>query len=172
MLMKHQKTRSPELIELCERMSHWRRQEGGGRGSRIPEELWQQALLVARIDGLYATAQAACLNYDRLKERSRAAVQNKTPAAGGGDKHRAQAVGARSQKQALVTGTRGSERIDPEPAGPPGGARFIALPGAPPPPARGTTIELVLHNGDRMRVEFAGALDVVGLVQTLWSRPS
>ena len=66
--MRQQKIRSQELVELCARMSKWRQEGGGGRGSRIPEELWQEALGVARIDGLHATAQAARLNYERLKQ--------------------------------------------------------------------------------------------------------
>jgi hypothetical protein len=170
--MGQEKTRSRELLELCERMSQWRREDGGGRGSRIPEELWQEALRVARIDGLYATAQAARLNYDRLKDRSRSVPQDPIPAAGGGEERRAQVVRARSKKQALVLGTSGAGRIDPAHAGVKGGARFVALQVTPPPPARGATIELVGQNGDRMRVEVAGALDVVGLAQTFWSRPS
>ena len=65
--MRQQKIRSQELVELCARMSQWRQKVGGGRGSRIPEELWQEALRVAHIDGLHATAQAARLNWVQLE---------------------------------------------------------------------------------------------------------
>ena len=61
---------SRELAELSTRVQKWREREGGGRGSRIPEELWLEAIRVVRIAGLYATAQAAHFNYQRLKERS------------------------------------------------------------------------------------------------------
>lgn len=46
----------------------WRRKHGG-RGSRIPEPLWAQAVEVARTEGVYGTARALRLNYERLKER-------------------------------------------------------------------------------------------------------
>ena len=170
--MRHQKTRSRELLELCARMSQWRKKDGGGRGSRITEELWQEALGAARIDGLYATAKAARLNYDRLKERSRAADKDKAPAAGVGEKHHARVVRTSRKKQDLLAGTSGSRRIDPAHVGDQGGPRFVALQMAQLPTARLTTIELMGQNGDRMRVEVSGALDVVDLVQTLWSRPS
>ena len=63
------KAESRALGELCRRMQAWRDREGGGRGKRVPNALWKQALAVARIDGLQKTAQATRLNYDRLKKR-------------------------------------------------------------------------------------------------------
>lgn len=154
--MGKQKTKSPELLELCAHMAQWRQKDGGGRGSRIPEELWQEAFLAARKDGVWATAQAAHLNYDHLRERSRQAAKDKVPAVGGKER-RAPLVRARSKKQDLVASA---------------GARFVALQMTPEPRTSGATVEFLSHNGDRMCVEVAGAVDVVGLAQTFWSRRS
>ena len=171
--MGQQKTRSPELLELCERLSQWREQNnGGGRGSQIPEELWQEALGVVQHDGLYATAQAARLNYARLKERSRAAAREQRPEATGRDNSGAQAVRTtRRKNKALAVGVGGAGPRVPAPAAVAAGAGFIALKIAPLSPATShATLELVGSGGERMRVELAGALDVVGLAQAFWSR--
>ncbi len=53
---------------LRREFERWRRKHGG-RGSRIPEPLWSQAVDVARTEGVYGTARALRLNYERLKER-------------------------------------------------------------------------------------------------------
>jgi len=53
---------------LRREFERWRRKHGG-RGSRIPEGLWAQAAEVARTEGVYATARALRLNYERPKER-------------------------------------------------------------------------------------------------------
>lgn len=58
--------RSGALVELRDRVQAWRRREGGGPGKRVPDELWEQAVRVARVAGLTATARATRLNYDRL----------------------------------------------------------------------------------------------------------
>ncbi|MDP3940510.1 MAG: hypothetical protein Q8R92_20535 [Deltaproteobacteria bacterium] len=58
---------SEDLRALQRRVEGWRR-NGGGRGSRIPEELWRDAVAVARTAGLYATARALRFNYERLKK--------------------------------------------------------------------------------------------------------
>ena len=63
------RTTSRELVAVGRRVEDWRR-GGGGRGSRIPEELWNEAVEVARVAGLYATARALRFNYERLKERA------------------------------------------------------------------------------------------------------
>jgi hypothetical protein len=67
--MRRKKAESVQLTELRARVSEWRAR-AGGRGSRIPEDLWQEAIRVARVEGLYATAQATSFSYERLKERS------------------------------------------------------------------------------------------------------
>lgn len=62
------RTTSRELMAVQRRVEAWRRR-GGGRGSRIPEELWNEAVEVAQVAGLHATARALRFNYERLKER-------------------------------------------------------------------------------------------------------
>jgi len=57
-----------EGTALRQEFERWRRKHGG-RGSRIPQELWAQAVKVARTEGVYATARRLRLNYERLKER-------------------------------------------------------------------------------------------------------
>lgn len=63
---------SRELVAVGQRVERWRRKDGG-RGSRIPEDLWNEAASAARVHGVYATARALRLNYDRLKARAAAA---------------------------------------------------------------------------------------------------
>jgi hypothetical protein len=58
-----------ELEALRRRVEGWRRQ-GGGRGSRIPEELWREAVTVSHRAGLHATARALRFNYENLKRRA------------------------------------------------------------------------------------------------------
>lgn len=59
---------SPALGEARERLAGWR-QRHGGRGVRIPEELWALAAVVARSEGVEATARALRLDRQRLAER-------------------------------------------------------------------------------------------------------
>ena len=61
---------SQELVALQRRVEGWRRQ-GGGRGSRIPEGLWSEAVAVSRRAGVFATAKALRFNYENLKRRAR-----------------------------------------------------------------------------------------------------
>lgn len=59
---------SKELITVGRRFAEWRKRSGG-RGTRIPESLWDEAARVAQVRGVYATARALRLNYDGLKAR-------------------------------------------------------------------------------------------------------
>lgn len=152
--MNPKKKRSRELIQLCARLSQWRQEEGGGRGTRIPEELWQEAIRVACREGLYRTARAARLNYARLQQRSRTAGPAPVP----DEKSRKGAIAASPTK----------------PGGGDASATFIplsALPLSAPVPAACTTIEMMAANGNRMRLEVPGSVDVAGLIQTFWSGP-
>jgi hypothetical protein len=64
------RTVSPRLSAAIQRVQQWRALHGGsGRGSRIPEELWNEAVEVARAEGVWATARALHFQYERLKER-------------------------------------------------------------------------------------------------------
>ena len=54
---------------LCERVERWRAQRSGGGGGRVPEELWDAAVEVARVEGVHATAKRLRFNYQSLKDR-------------------------------------------------------------------------------------------------------
>ena len=57
-----------DLSTLCKRVEHWREHREGAR-SRIPEELWEAAVGVALVEGVYPTCRALRFDYARLKER-------------------------------------------------------------------------------------------------------
>jgi hypothetical protein len=61
---------SAQLKEVQRRVERWR-ERGGGKGTRMPEELWQAAEEVARVEGLYSTSRALRVEYSRLKQRVR-----------------------------------------------------------------------------------------------------
>lgn len=67
-MARKRKEDSAQLIRLKERIAQWRDQRGG-RGGRIPRELWDAAIAVARRDGVFATAQAIGFNRGRLADR-------------------------------------------------------------------------------------------------------
>jgi len=56
------------LESLRGRMDRWRAGCGGKR-SRVPQELWNAAIEVARREGVWATSRATRLNYQGLKDR-------------------------------------------------------------------------------------------------------
>lgn len=162
-------TVSPELTGLLARVLQWREQGGGGRGSRIPDPLWREAIGVARLIGPYQTSKATRFNYQRLKQSSGYQGQGKKPGDGVvGEKRRDpgtnKEVGAGS---ASKVGKPGAGACVGQ-----GGARFIALQMASPGKGSTTRIELVGRHGEQMRIEVAGEVDVVGLVQAMWSRLS
>lgn len=57
-----------KLGALCERVERWRERREGAR-ERIPEDLWNAAVVVARVEGVYATSKALRFNYANLKDR-------------------------------------------------------------------------------------------------------
>ena len=59
---------SAPLATARRRVERWRVRRGG-RGIRIPEELWNEAVKVARIEGVLATARALRLAPERLAAR-------------------------------------------------------------------------------------------------------
>lgn len=67
-----------ELDALRRRLEGWRR-GGSGRGSRIPEDIWAEAVGVSRTAGLWATARALRFNYQNLKKRALAAGKAPRP---------------------------------------------------------------------------------------------
>jgi hypothetical protein len=66
------------LTALQRRVDGWRR-TGGGRGSRIPQDIWAEAVSVAQSAGLHATARALRFNYENLKKRALAARKAPPP---------------------------------------------------------------------------------------------
>lgn len=120
-----------ELMALQRRVEGWRR-DGGGRGSRIPAEIWNEAVVVSRTAGLYATARALRFNYENLKKRA----AKRTP---------------RPRKQ---------------------GTEFVAL--QMPQVSNGlkVVIDLVGRDGEQMRIDLAGPMDVVALAHAFWGRRS
>ena len=167
-----QKTaRSRELVALSARVAQWRKESGGGRGSRIPEALWEEAVRVARIAGLYPTARALRFSYDRLKERCRATGGEATPATEDRDVPGGGGALAQRKKPGVAARTDdGQRQSGPGASGTAETPRFIALP--MPTERRSITIELAGASGDHLRVEVRGDFDVTDLVQRVWNRAS
>lgn len=164
--MGQEQSISRELTELSTRVTEWRK-GGGGRGSRIPEELWQEAVRVAGNCGLYATAKALHFSYDGLKERSQQGAGNGAIAEKGlGEVVRSEG-GLRSEVRSI-----GSARSVVANGRTDAGPRFVALAMTPSRAGSATTIELTGRTGDRMRVEMSGDIDVASLVQAFLSRQS
>ena len=63
-----QKQISRQLGDVQQRIERWRKR-GGGRGARMPEELWQAATNVAGNEGVYAVSSVLRLDHSRLKAR-------------------------------------------------------------------------------------------------------
>lgn len=141
--MRKTKQVSRQLAEVQRRVERWRKREGG-RGSRMPAELWRGATEVARIEGVYAVSRALRIDYNRLK--SRVSSEEGSPTRG-------------------ATAGAGSEF---------GRAAFVELSTSQICGGCKTVIELVGRAGDRMRVEVAGRpeVDVVGLTQVFLSQQS
>ena len=59
------RTMPRELVALQQRVEAWRGRSGG-RGRRIPEGLWREAVRMVRSAGLHATARALRFNYEGL----------------------------------------------------------------------------------------------------------
>lgn len=138
---------SQELKAAQEHVERWR-ERAGGRGSRIPEELWSEAIGLARAEGVYATAKALRLNYERLRER----------VTGAGD---AGKVGGKSTRETRATR---SELMS---------SGFIDLGMAPLGGGGKTVVEIEGRDGVRLRIDVGGAsgVDVVELARAFWSRP-
>ena len=67
-MARRRREASAKLVRLVERVAQWRRARGG-RGGRIPSELWEAAIAVARVEGVHATARAIGFNRGRLADR-------------------------------------------------------------------------------------------------------
>lgn len=62
-----------ELLRLRERLDEWRK--GTGRGVAFPEKLWASAGRLAQRHGIYVTARALGLEYNKLKGASGGVVR-------------------------------------------------------------------------------------------------
>ena len=165
--MRRAKALSRKLSELRAQVLKWRERDGG-RGSRIPDDLWEEAVRVAQIDGLYATARATGLQYARLKKRYVAAW----PIASARTSSAAVAVGATAvaskEPRAVAVRRRGDVSSIGGQLVAEAVPQFIEVPLSPP-TARQTTLELFGRRGERMRVELGGDIDMPALLRTFWS---
>jgi hypothetical protein len=164
--MNEKRTASKDLAQLCARVAKWR-ERGGGRGSRVPDSLWQEAVEAARKAGLYATARATHFNYLRLKERWEKASEGRKV----GATHDVADVGRKPTALAVVGNQAEAANLGVAP-GSSTRSRFFAVRMPAVPPASRMSIELVGRHGDHMRVEVAGDIDVIGLAQAFWGRQS
>lgn len=64
-----------ELGTTLRRLGRWREQYGG-RGQPIPEDLWDAAVEVARVEGVASTARALRLDRGRLASRVEVAAKS------------------------------------------------------------------------------------------------
>jgi hypothetical protein len=108
-----------DLSTLCERVEQWREHREGPR-ARIPEDLWEAAVGVARVEGLATTSRALRFDYYRLKGRMELSESRKS----GGRSERSevaafvelgpsQLAGASGRTVVEIVGQRGGRmRID------------------------------------------------------------
>ena len=133
-----------QLEALCSRVEYWRAHRDGGR-SMVPEELWNAAVEVARVEGIHATSKALRFNYYSLKDRL-----------------------VRADGAALTRRKSDRDATFVE-------VQIPSLPSLAPRESAvndKTVVELVGTGGARMRIDVTGAsrVDVVGLAQAFWSR--
>jgi hypothetical protein len=130
-----------QLEALCSRVEHWRAHREGGR-SMVPEELWNAAVEVARVEGVHATSKALRFNYYSLKDRL-----------------------VRADSAALTRRKSDRDATFVEVQMPSLAPRESAVNDK-------TVVELVGTGGARMRIDVTGTsrVDVVGLAQAFWSR--
>ena len=135
-----------QLKTLCSRVEHWRKHRDGGR-ARVPEDLWNSAVEVARVAGVHAASKALRFNYYSLKDRLVLADS-----------------AAPRQKKADRGATFVEVQLPAPPALPSPTPRVSAAGGQ-------TVVELVGTGGARMRIDVTGTstVDVVALAQAFWS---
>lgn len=154
-----------ELTTVKAALAKWRA-EGGGRGSKIPDELWRAAARLARTAGVWRTAKALNLKYEGLRAR----VELGEGGSGGRPARtpvEARRARPRRPDDAEAMSTPGAASAEMSGSTPPA---FVALEMGPPPVASQTVIELHGRHGDRMRIEVPVGVDVCGLVERFWSR--
>jgi hypothetical protein len=110
----------------------------------MPEELWKEAVDVARVEGVYSASRALRIEHSRLKKRL---------ASSGFPSRQAPANGDSSGDTDSAFVEVGMSELC-------GGGKVV--------------LELLGRQGERMRVEVAGTpgVDVVGLTRVFWSHQS
>lgn len=138
-----------QLMQLQARVAHWRKNRKSAR-SRIPQELWDEAVAVARVDGVHATAKALRLNYYDLKKRFE---QRQAKTSSGVELSTVSDEGTEQSATQFVQLQLQSSDVGRD---------------------QPVVVELTGRGGDRMRIETrdGAGLDVVGMVQAFWSRAS
>ena len=132
---------SQALWRARQRLLRWR-ERNGGRGVRIPEELWALAVVAAGTEGVEATAQALRLDRRRLSERLEGEPTGARETAGKGQS--GEVAGFFELRLSEVAG---------------GGRAVVELTG-------GDGERL------RLEVADVRGLDLVGLARAFWSRGS
>src|SRR5207247_9292697 len=61
------RTQMPEIEQISRKIEQWRKTRL--RRTRMPDELWDAAVALAREHGVYATARDLRISYDGLKSR-------------------------------------------------------------------------------------------------------
>lgn len=147
--------RRVRLDQARARLARWRAQHGG-RGIPVPEALWAEAVEVARVEGVEATARGLRLDRSRLAARM--------PLEGVG----ATARGLRLDRSRLAA------RMPPAGAAAGGevGARFVELDAGRLGLSPRTVIRLEGRDGERLEVELGTGVmvDVAALIDAFWRR--
>ena len=69
--MRRGRVLSKDLAKLIDAVGKWRDEHGGGgRGKKVPEEFWKEAVRVARTDGVWLTAKEARFNASTISRSS------------------------------------------------------------------------------------------------------
>jgi len=142
MAARKRKALPRRIVELKKQVETWR--ETREKRTRMPEELWVEAVEVARQHGIWKVSNAVRCSYESLKVR----VERVEPPA--------------AVSSAVDAAGPGAGFVSVSPA-----AQIF---GSPEPVA--TEVELVAVDGARLvvRVEGREGLDVAGLARAFWSR--
>lgn len=128
------------LGKVEKKLSSWREQHGG-RGRPIPEELWAEAAGVAAVAGVAETARVLCVDRERLARRVAERASG------------ASAVMALPSRSAAVSAA--FVEVD---------ARRVFTRGR-------TLVRLTSRNGEQLELEIEGnAMEVAAVARALWER--
>lgn len=150
------------LNELQRRVGQWRRTRE--RRTRVPEELWVDAIWLAKRLGVYRTARAVGLLYESLKNRvgeGRSAHAKSKASRGHGTISRTAVV-----TSGMGAIAHGDQRV--------GFFEFGHVGAASPVSAAATVVEVADGSGRRLTVRLGAgmAIDVAGVLAAFGSGPS